>query len=265
MFSKKHLWWLAGFLGILCVCIGIVIYPIIHLLFPSYYFAYYENFQHFHVYSEEPVGSDLRKEISDAKKRLTASPIHDSSERQYIFLCSNNETYASFAKPLNASPTSQGLNILPLKHVIISLPNIRDKRERFGEEYKHTVVEGNLAHIIAHEITHGDIQDQVGMMNVRSIPQWKDEGFAEYAATIYAVRNDHSAELKARIRRAMQPDFLQGYSTQRLYIHSQILVEYLMEEEQLTFDELMKEEWIIEKAKSLMMQWLDSDNHTDQL
>lgn len=217
------------------------------------------------IYSEEPVNKSIKDEIVNAIHRLTASPIHNPNKQQYIFFCSNNDTYAMFAEPLNASLNSQGLNILPLKYVFISLPNIKDKREWFGDAYKHTVVEGNVAHIIAHEITHGDIQDKVGFINVRSIPQWKNEGFAEYAATIYAIRNDASAGLNKRIRRSYQPDFLQGYSTQGLYVHSQLLVEYLMEEEQLTFQELMKEEWTIKKAKSLTMQWLDSEEDEDQL
>ena len=87
------------------------------------------------------------------------------------------------------------------KYVFVSQENIQDKAKKYGKAYQNSLLEGNLAHIIAHEITHADIQDYMGILAKRNFPRWKDEGYCEYISTIKSIQQNQKEKIIDRINR----------------------------------------------------------------
>jgi hypothetical protein len=69
----------------------------------------------------------------------------------------------------------------------------------------------------------------------------KQEGYAEYGATIKAIKADTTYDFHARAAKVFDESFLANMPLRRSYYEAQVLVEYLMEIEKKNFSELIRE------------------------
>ena len=82
--------------------------------------------------------------------------------------------------------------------IFVSLTFLEEMEERYGPRFRYSLVEGDLAHIVTHEIVHTLVEEELGRFAAKRLPRWKLEGYCEYAAVREAVRRDGLDSLESR-------------------------------------------------------------------
>jgi len=112
----------------------------------------------------------------------------------------------------------------------------------------YSAMEGDLSEAICHEIIHSFVYNKLGRRKSSNLPDWKQEGYAEYAANIFPKRNDNTYKFKKRIELYRDPGFWEGNQSVFEYYEAEILVEFLLDIKKMTFDDLMDESFTYEMA-----------------
>lgn len=255
--SRKFLKWIAVLAALwLLFQLG----KLLLLLFPQPAFSHRMEYQNYRIYSDAPLDSTFQALFDEVEQRNRAIPIYRPGRKQTVFLCRDLQRYGFYAELAGPGKFSQGFNLLPVDNVFISLPFIENIRTRFGPAYRHSLLEGSTAHIISHEIFHTFISETVGFWRARALPSWKVEGYAEYAATRYAIRNDSSDRFRVRVSRLFEPGFLAAYPLRRHYYQSQLLVEFLIEVKGLNFAAIMADGTNETETLKALHKWYNSDS-----
>ncbi len=220
-----------------------VIITIIFLLyiFPYIAFTKYFEYKNFKVYSIDTLHSNIENVIKKAELKLSRSDI-DTAELDYnVFICDNYNLY-SFLAFVNFGPaarhaagfTSVGNNIyIAMTDVSSDLCFQTSDANRKRE----------LSGLIAHEGTHNLVKEKLdtwGYIKLRMNDTWKNEGYAEYIA--FDGEIDFKKETK----------FLDGKwndtSGRVLYQKYRLAVTYLLKKYNLTFEELINNDYDFNKT-----------------
>ena len=192
------------------------------LYYPQPLFAYSTDYQGYKVYSREPVPG-IEKVLNEADARLRRSAIYDEAVSRRVFLAGgfgmygllSNKAYRSFA---NSVPF--------LNNIIINKTDVPADMVYVDRGYRNS---RSLSGVIAHEVTHLLIRQRYGTVKSSMMPTWKNEGYCEYIAGDTTMPFDEGIRLWRE-----NPSDDSGYR----YIKYQAMVKYLLENENLTVDEL---------------------------
>jgi hypothetical protein len=208
-------------------------------IFPYPLFSHKMPYQNLAAYSDAAFEPDFVSTLQNVQRRLEGGEICDATATHRIFICRSEKLYGFFAFLAGLNANSQDFNVDLFGRIFISAPFIEQLRGRSGDRYRHALIEGNLAHIIAHEIMHSCLAEKLGYRRAHALPAWKQEGYAEYGATIKAIKADTTYDFHARAAKIFDTSFLANMPLRRSYYEAQVLVEYSLEIKRMDFSELI--------------------------
>ena len=231
------------------------------LLNPNWSYANNTQIDNVTVYHNEELEEGTELIIRNALSVIEKANIYDKNLN--IQLCLNDDKIYPNLHPFAGATAYAFLN----KTVIYaSKPNFRNNYAEFTWEINnHEVRKWNLTSLLAHEFMHNVqhnhnpkyyIKSTLGNLN------WKLEGHAEYIARQF--KND--GKLKVKIQKYLTeknkehvgiPVFkLEDGTIQSLsYFKYALVVQYLMEEKKLNFDEICKLEIVLDDLYKEMIDW----------
>ncbi|MBX2820185.1 MAG: hypothetical protein KTR29_10910 [Rhodothermaceae bacterium] len=223
------------------------------LLFPQPFFRHSVSIHNAQFYSDTPLEESEITLFRTAIEQASLNPLFDSTQKHRIFISASERTYSLYSRLAGKTGSSQGFNIEPTGNVFISRPFIDTMRSQYGAAFQYTLLEGSLSHVILHEIYHSMVTNHLGFWESRNLPSWKREGYVEYGASWANRKSDPAFDLRSHI------DLLYDQSAMssiRLhYLRSQLLVQYLIDIEGMTFKSLMTEEVDEGEALLRMIRW----------
>jgi len=104
---------------------------------------------------------------------------------------------------------------------------------------KFNLLEGNLAHIIAHEICHQLITEEIGYFRMRKTGNWKLEGFCEYTASKRRKTENDTYQFREFAADYFNGQFDELPAGRKLYLKSLLLTEYYLSYLDRSFTELV--------------------------
>lgn len=213
----------------------------------------------FTLYADSTIDANTRAVFLDTIDRIRHVEIYDSGGSHRIFLCFDERKYAFFSFLAGKNKFSQGINIEPTGNIFISRPFVRAIQGRYGSAYKHTLLEGSLAHVITHEMMHTQITNKLGYWHSRRLPTWKQEGYAEYGASEHILATDSTLSLLQQTDRFFAIDQRAISSIRLHYLKSKLLVQYLIEVEGKNFDAIMKDSVEEESVFEKLERWYNTE------
>jgi len=234
------------------------------ILYPYTYFNHSAAFEGFTVYSDEPIDSSFAKVMRNVRLRMTEVEGYDPEESFPVFVCYSRSCYERFARQMGVNSFSQGMTMEPMGYPVVNLYDIRTIEKLFARPYPYTLAHGDPAHIIAHELVHLITTERLGIWKTVTLPTWKEEGYAEYAASIYPRKTDPDYSLRARAQQYLNNYYL-GIGSGRLeYVKAGLAVEYLLDEQGISFEALMDGESELELSEVLaeMETWAQDYDST---
>ena len=189
------------------------------------------------IHSDIPIQESHADAVADAVSRLQANEAWAGSKRSArVFLISEESTYRRLARLVGLPGGSQGFSLAGT--AVISLPFLETMRARWGPAYAGTILDGDLAHIVAHEMAHIAMMRRLGRGTVVRLPRWKAEGLAEhYSFDPGAVAA--APELARRVRDFLGPEGPRPGPIRSQYIEASLLVSYLTIVEAWTVDRIV--------------------------
>lgn len=240
-----------GFLAYLAIEIGRNFY----LIYPYAHFDYHHEYRRYSVYSDQSIDRKTIAILDNVTQRLNEIDI-DIPERTFkIFICNTPTLYSKFAKMAGKPARSQGINIQPLYYTFTNSKYIEEVKDEYHRIYPHSLLQGDQAHIITHELIHELIALKVGFIHSRSLPNWKVEGYAEYYASHLSRKIDSTYSFKSQVIKYYDGQFNQLSPGHFHYLQSLIFVEYLISEKALTFQELFNNELTFEDVEEDLSKW----------
>lgn len=237
---------------------GIIIYQLasVHtLIYPYPQFPHKKSFPPFTVYADEPLPVTITALIDTVRQQIQALEAYDPGASFEIFLCNSPALYGGIVERIGRGENSQGIYIAPLGNVFINLSFIEAIRRRYGPDYRYTMLEGRVSHIVIHELAHGYIARKVGFWRYRSLPFWKQEGYAEYAASLANIRKFNGGGFLMRVRKLRNPAYLTDAPIRRAYFRAQLLVEFFLAHRENNLSDLLNESTRDDAVEKELMQW----------
>ena len=226
------------------------------LFYPAPLFAYAKRIGSYRVYADEQIPTGMSGVIEDLDRRIAAMEHGAPGGNHRIYLCSSPGRYAFFAFLTRRSADSLAIGLSLPNETFVSMARVRRFAEANHGVLRHTRFEGNLAEVVAHEISHFNSLRALGLRRHLAQPLWKSEGWAEYQANLAAIRADPSYDLHARIDQLLDDDFWTGGAgAARWMWEAQMLVEFLGEVKGYRLADLAREDVTEMFARDAMMEW----------
>lgn len=242
-------WLVLAVLGLQALLVVVVSFP-----YPA--FPHRQRHEGYLVYSDEAFDFDVAALLDEVDWRREAIEISPMGEEYRILFVESDRLYSVLTRLQRLSPVAQGYSHPHTGSVVVSLPNIERIRSRFGPElYRHTAFAGVASQVITHELVHVFIAAELGLWRARSLPDWKREGYCEFASNRRTVLADPEYDSAERVERAFDDGYLGDYPIRQHYYRSHILVEYLLVVRGLSFADLMEDEVSWDHAWAELRRW----------
>jgi len=222
------------------------------LIYPDARFPYRLDYKEFTIRSDEPIEKQIEQHLDGVSWRL-ASVLKYQDGSYKIYFCNRPKTYEIFSQKVGKPQKTQGFNLQPLNHIFINVPFVKEIKSKNQSRHKYSILEGNLAHVIAHEICHQLIADEIGYFTMRKVEMWKLEGFCEYAASKKIKQNNPAYRFDQLVGDFHDGVFDEIAAGRKFYIESEILVEYYLDYKNKTFTNLIRTD--VDKEELLKELW----------
>jgi len=201
-------------------------------------------------------------------RRLQGSRFHDPTRDDPLFVFREHGTYGLYRKLLFSSIVPSGFNLPMFGNSYVCEAVVNELGQASGGRPRFSIWDGDLAHVAAHEIGHQVVADRIGSRRWRALPHWKQEGLPEYIANIGPIRAEPTMSLAARIRilnddarwTAQPPGRRPGWD--RVHYEAGLLVEFLLDVQGLSLEELVSDRVTQRDARAAMMSWAASAEPT---
>ena len=240
---------------LLLVLLAVILLYVGTLALPSPLFAHAARFGGYRVYSDEPIPADLEQVVEDVAWRIDAMEHASAPSPPRVYLCHNPKLYAFFAFLTRKSEKSLAIGLYVANETFVSVSRVREFAALNRGVLRHTRFEGNLAEVIAHEISHFNSARALGFRAHMRQPIWKSEGWAEYQANVAAIHADPAYSLHERIEMLLEEDRWSGNAVAQDLWEWQILVEFLGEVKGYHLVDLVREDVTSSSAREQMMDW----------
>jgi hypothetical protein len=241
-------------IGIVLLCL--VLIDVAILAFPYPFFSHSQRYNEFTVYSTGPIPEDFERIIGDVRQRARGMEYGRPGSGGRVFICGEDRLYSLFAFLTRKSSNSMAIGLKVFKTIFIRDSRIKRIAANESGKIYHSRFEGNYAGIIAHEIAHFTMIDELGFRKALAMPVWKSEGYADYQANRASIRSDEDYRLLDRIS-LLEDDAWWGYRTSiaRKLFEWQVIVEYLSEIEGYGLRELIAESVTEAGSRERMLGW----------
>jgi len=249
--------WGLGGLGAAAVLVG---------LYLSVYFLPYPLFPHhieyagFSVYSDRKIPKDFDRILDDARLRVRAMELYRGAKNPRIFVCRSQRLFVLLVKLAGKRYVGQALVISAAGNIFLSEEGIESIGQRNGGQPEHSRLQGSWSAAIAHEVAHLLVVSELGSRRTRKIPQWKSEGYADYAANLASAASDPDYDLVNRIDVLFDDDNWRPPVTtfDRRHFRWHLIVEYLCSVKELSLTDLLDDAVSEKDSFDEMMAWHDA-------
>jgi hypothetical protein len=198
---------------------------------------------------------------TEIDRRLQGSRFHDSTRSDPVFVFRNRNTYELYLKLIFSQVAPSGFNLPIFGNSYVCEAVVTELGDATGGQPRFSIWDGNLAHIASHEIGHQYVADRIGSGRWRGLPHWKQEGLPEYIANIGDIRADQSLSLVSRIG-ILEDDTLWTATPagrrpgwDRVHYEAGLLVEFLLDVQGLSLEQLISDRVTKSDTYSAMMSW----------
>jgi hypothetical protein len=201
------------------------------LLRPQALFAYETRAGNVVLHARTPLPLRAAEIAAAARERVSRSPFYSPTDAPYnVFLCDSGALFDLFALwRYRASGFAQN----ELAGNVFLRPAHIEHDRLTGPSGNEAGGDRTLTYFIAHEITHAMIGRRVGRWAYARLPQWQNEGYADYVGKAGVF--DFPAIL--RDFKAGSPNLDPRRSG--LYLRYHLLVAHLLDHEGMTPQELL--------------------------
>lgn len=207
-------------------CAGLVYLAL--LAYPQPLFAYELSHAGITVHSTLPIPDAMRSTLDRARARLDRSPVAAGALGAHVFICHSHALFALFARQNHR--VGGIADWLVGQHVFLRESDMLNDR-LIGPGGNPVAADRPLSYFIAHELMHVANARTVGRWRYSRMPQWVDDGYADYVARDVDL-DDALAKMKDGARE-LDP------RRSGLYIRYQLMVAYLLEKKQVAVRTLL--------------------------
>ncbi len=220
-----------------------VVYLVLQL-FPQVLFAHSVQAHGIQLYSREQVGGDAEAILTAVRSRIAGSTLHRDDQRFAVFICNSKLIYVLFA-PLNRGSFAI-TNPLTQRIFVADADLSRNQSRRFAPDFNVRSFTG----VVSHEMGHLLLRRGFGFRMNRRLPAWLKEGYCEMLAGESSFPEASGDSLLADNGGNDSKSF--SYFTYRR------MVEYLIQEEKLTIEDLVGETPDEEEVRRKTCDWIRS-------
>jgi len=188
------------------------------LTFPQPLFAYTLRHEQVVLHATRPIPPAMTETLSRVNARVTRSGIVDPADVFHVFLCDEPWLFALFAR--QNYRVGGVANVFIGQHVFLRESDMENDR-LIGPSGSPVAADRPLSYFIAHEVMHIAHGRRLGLRGYARLPQWVDDGHADYVARDI----DLGATLDAFKAGARELDPARS----GLYLRYHLLVAYLLE------------------------------------
>jgi hypothetical protein len=198
------------------------------LAYPQPLFAYELTAAGISVHSTQPIPQAMRATLENARARLDRSPVGGTTRGAHVFICHSPWLFAVFARQnYRAGGVTDGF---VGQHVFLRESDMGTNR-LIGPSGRPVAADRPLSYFIAHELMHLANVRAVGRWRYARMPQWADDGYADYIA-----RDIDLGEALVNMKegaRELDP------RRSGLYLRYHLMVAYLLDKKQMAVGELL--------------------------
>jgi hypothetical protein len=198
------------------------------LAYPQPLFAYELTAGDISVHSTQPIPDAMKATLEKARARLDRSPVAGATRGAHVFICQSPWLFAFFARQnYRAGGVTDGF---VGQHVFLRESDMENDR-LIGPSGKPVAADRPLSYFIAHELMHVANVRAVGRWRYAGMPQWVDDGYADYIA--------RDIDLGDALRK--MKDGARELDPRRsgLYLRYHLMVAYLLDRKQMAVGELL--------------------------
>src|SRR6185436_5923671 len=233
------------------------------LVFPQRLFANKIKYKEFTVCSNDKIDDNIKIVLDKAMDLVQQSELYDPGYKYNIILC-HNTFYNKIDDLLGIGPAARAR----LNNVIVKVridPNSNLAFATFRKE-----CEVNLTDLLAHEMVHCLQANRYGLMKFNPFrhPEfWKLEGYPEYISRKPQLSsNDYSltkeieryVSLEKKAADVWILDEESGCESPNYYYKGRLMMEYLMDIKNLSYDQVLKDSVSEITIFKEMIKWNDS-------
>ena len=232
----------------LVICIAILASAV---LFPTFLYANKTEYSQVTIYHQKELHSNLTKVIDEALSRVKQSELYDPLFRPNLCL-DDGSLYPRLIQKIKGSAFAYGV---AHNAVFACEINVDQNYAIWNNRKKY------LHEAFAHEFIHTFQWNKYGLGTLR-IPFWKLEGYCEYIMT----RDSDFANLKKNVNTLLEAErkgmtdwdwieYENDFGTTPIYLRSQVYVQYLLEIEKWSYDDIIKHPILEQEAREKMLHW----------
>ncbi|MFH1686769.1 MAG: hypothetical protein ABIE70_04520 [bacterium] len=258
---RRVIKWLMTFAG---VWVLLAVLQVSALAYPQPWFEYRADVEPFAIYSDRAIDQATLTALRDLPDILAQAGLTAPQVNHDVFICNDLWRFDLFRRLTLLRGDLLGFGLSLFDNAYINMSKIDRHAESFDGYIDHTALQGDFVQVIAHEIAHGWLQENIGFWRLQHLPSWKNEGFAEYASNIAHIRADTMATLTSRLDK-LNNDFYWGggESYARWRYRAQLTVEYLLEVEGMPLEELLDDSLTLDPSFQRMTSWATCSNRYD--
>lgn len=218
--------------------IVLVLYVLITVAFPKVLFAkeysvneinfYFNEFSDYSVKTEKEE-TEFYKYLAETTELIKQNPFYTQKKNINVFFCSSKKFYALFS-PLYYKSIGTNLTLFGNSRIVLNKSDFKSKTVEGGAAKNNT---RTIKDTLVHEATHSFLSKGFPLLNKFTIPSWKEEGISE------AISRSSSYDIAEGVERLLNgtPDSSHSYK----YFENRAAVLYLINEEQKTYAEILKD------------------------
>jgi hypothetical protein len=192
------------------------------LAYPQPLFAYELQHAGIVVHATRPIPDAMRATLERVRARLDRSAVADPEHLDHVFLCDSRWLFALFAR---GNYRAGGIaDVFVGQHVFLRENDMQHDR-LIGPSGQPVSADRPLSYYIAHELMHVAIGRRLGRLGYARLPQWVDDGLADYVARDIDLPKALGG-FKTGVRE-LDP------SRSGLYLRYHLMVAYVLEKEQV--------------------------------
>jgi len=198
------------------------------LAYPQPLFAHELTSAGITVHSTRPIPEVMKTTLDRARARLDRSPLGAGTRGAHVFICDSRWLFALFAR--QNYRVGGVTDWLVGQHVFLRESDLENDR-LIGPSGRAVAADRPLSYFIAHELMHVANVRGVGRWRYARMPQWLDDGYADYVARDV----DLGIALQQMKKGARELDPRRS----GLYVRYQLMVAYLLEKQKMPLDKVL--------------------------
>jgi hypothetical protein len=198
------------------------------LMYPQPLFAYEIRHGGLSIHTTEPIPDAMHATLSRALARLQRSPLFARAGAVHVFICQDQRTFALFAR--QNYRVGGVADWLVGQHAFLRESDVYNDR-LISPSGTPVSADRPLSYFVAHEAMHIAITRHVGRARYSQLPQWLDDGYADYIA--------RDIDYPETLRRMKAGDRELDPARSGLYLRFQLMVAYLLERKGVAIEALL--------------------------